>query len=90
MFSDITFQLTQKLESVSTLCLFFSVFSRIHPDHNDDGGVCAARCHDSHSRGRLSCHLDLDQTGFADGSRSMKIKWDWSNDTSTGSDSNPV
>lgn len=28
--------------------------SRIHPDHHDDGGVGAARCHDGHPRGEAA------------------------------------
>ncbi len=38
-----------------------SLFSRIHPDHNDDGGVSAACCHDCHPGGELSCYWDLYQ-----------------------------
>lgn len=30
------------------------VFCRIYPDHNDDGGVSAACCHDSHPRGSVT------------------------------------
>lgn len=33
------------------------LFPRVHPDHNDNGGVSAACCHDSHTGGETVDNL---------------------------------
>lgn len=50
--------LTADIEFTLRLLICFSLsFSRIHPDHHDDGGVGSACCHDSHPRGEVSVHF---------------------------------